>query len=370
MRRYSSASIAGDLWQLRRRLRSPDLAIGSRAAERIAICDAFADARASSPAGSASSARTSSIASSAAGARCASSMRSCPTTAAICATSTASTSTSWSCDDRRPLAWPTCVARRRRRVQPRRPGQPHGVDARPGNATCSSTPSTHAQLPRDAPRASTRRARVVHASTRQVYGRPLRVPVDEAHPAQPGRRQRRRQARRRAAAPRLRARLRHGDHVAAADQRLRPAPATDQRRAGLPAGVHPHGAAAARRSSSSATAASAATACTSTTSSTRMLAATDRRGRRAGVQRRQPTSTTRWPRSPRSSIDAAGSTAARSRCVPWPADHQRIDIGSFRSDSSAIAAALGWQAADRARGRACGARSTFYREHPWYLSST
>ncbi len=40
-------------------------------------------------------------------------------------------------------------------------------------------------------------------------------------------------------------------------------------------------------------------------------------------------------------IDAAGRGAMRY--VPWPADKQRIDIGSFYSDSSKFAAATGWR---------------------------
>lgn len=54
---------------------------------------------------------------------------------------------------------------------------------------------------------------------------------------------------------------------------------------------------------------------------------------------------------------------------PWPADHERIDIGSFRTDSALIAAELGWKATI---DLADGLRETlaFYRERPWYQSST
>jgi len=54
--------------------------------------------------------------------------------------------------------------------------------------------------------------------------------------------------------------------------------------------------------------------------------------------------------------------------TPWPDDHQRIDIGSFRTDSHLVAAELGWKAQV---DLADGLRHTldFYREHPWYLSS-
>jgi UDP-glucose 4-epimerase len=65
-------------------------------------------------------------------------------------------------------------------------------------------------------------------------------------------------------------------------------------------------------------------------------------------------------------IDATGS-ASEIRCREWPPDHQRIDIGSFHSDSTAIAAALGWRATTALED---GMRNTasFYRGHPWYLS--
>ena len=65
-------------------------------------------------------------------------------------------------------------------------------------------------------------------------------------------------------------------------------------------------------------------------------------------------------------IDATGSTG-EVRCREWPADHQRIDIGSFRSDSSAIAAAIGWRAETTLED---GMRRTasFYRGRSWYLS--
>ena len=55
--------------------------------------------------------------------------------------------------------------------------------------------------------------------------------------------------------------------------------------------------------------------------------------------------------------------------TPWPSDHQRIDIGSFHTDGSKIAGELGWSARIELDD---GLRSTlaFYSEHPWYLSST
>jgi UDP-glucose 4-epimerase len=52
----------------------------------------------------------------------------------------------------------------------------------------------------------------------------------------------------------------------------------------------------------------------------------------------------------------------------WPDAHQRIDIGSFETDSSAAAAELGWRAVTPLRDGLAQTLS-FYREHPWYLSS-
>ena len=67
-------------------------------------------------------------------------------------------------------------------------------------------------------------------------------------------------------------------------------------------------------------------------------------------------------------IDETDSSAGL-RLVPWPHDHQRIDIGSFHTDGTTIAETLGWKATTPLD---IGIRetSTFYRGHPWYLSST
>ncbi len=68
-------------------------------------------------------------------------------------------------------------------------------------------------------------------------------------------------------------------------------------------------------------------------------------------------------------IVAATSSPAPTRLVPWPGDHQRIDIGSFTTDSSRIRTELGWAPATTLHD---GVADTvaFYRERPWYLSST
>ena len=67
-------------------------------------------------------------------------------------------------------------------------------------------------------------------------------------------------------------------------------------------------------------------------------------------------------------IEATESTGGL-RLVPWPKDHQRIDIGSFHTDGTTIAETLGWKATT-ALDIGLRETATFYRCHPWYLSST
>lgn len=67
-------------------------------------------------------------------------------------------------------------------------------------------------------------------------------------------------------------------------------------------------------------------------------------------------------------IETTGSVGGL-QLVPWPEDHQRIDIGSFHTDSTTIAEVLGWKATTTL-DNGLRATATFYRGHPWYLSST
>ncbi len=62
-------------------------------------------------------------------------------------------------------------------------------------------------------------------------------------------------------------------------------------------------------------------------------------------------------------------TASDVSLLPWPDDLSRIDIGGFQTDSRAASAALGWSPTLAFRD---GIEMTlnFYREHPWYLLST
>ena len=67
-------------------------------------------------------------------------------------------------------------------------------------------------------------------------------------------------------------------------------------------------------------------------------------------------------------IETTGSTGGL-QLVAWPDDHQRIDIGSFHTDGTTIAEVLGWKATTTLDD-GFRATATFYRGHPWYLSST
>ena len=129
---------------------------------------------------------------------------------------------------------------------------------------------SHLALPRDAARASRPTATVVQTSTRQVYGRPRYLPVDEDHPTHAGRRQRHRQAGLRAVPPALRPAARP---AASSSLRLTNVygPRQHLERDGprLPPGVRPPGPARRGHRAVRRRHASGATACTSTTSSRR-----------------------------------------------------------------------------------------------------
>ena len=83
--------------------------------------------------------------------------------------------------------------------------------------------------------------KVVFAGTRQVYGRPDSLPVNETPSRAADRRQRHQQGGRRVLPPRLQQRVRRPRLLAAADQRLRPAAADQAQPPGLHRLVHPAG---------------------------------------------------------------------------------------------------------------------------------
>jgi UDP-glucose 4-epimerase len=66
-------------------------------------------------------------------------------------------------------------------------------------------------------------------------------------------------------------------------------------------------------------------------------------------------------------VRAAG--AGRVVPVPWPPDSARIDIGSFRADHAKAKAVLGWEPTVGLRD-GIARTLAFYRARPWYLSST
>jgi len=67
-------------------------------------------------------------------------------------------------------------------------------------------------------------------------------------------------------------------------------------------------------------------------------------------------------------VAAGAGGASEVSLVPWPDDLVRIDIGSFWGDFSKAKRVLGW-APEIGFGAGIAATIAFYREHPWYLSS-
>jgi UDP-glucose 4-epimerase len=63
-----------------------------------------------------------------------------------------------------------------------------------------------------------------------------------------------------------------------------------------------------------------------------------------------------------------GDAGSRVQTTDWPDAHKRIDIGSFETDSSAADTQLRWRARTPLRDGLARTLS-FYRGHPWYLSS-
>jgi len=65
-------------------------------------------------------------------------------------------------------------------------------------------------------------------------------------------------------------------------------------------------------------------------------------------------------------VELSGSSGG-IQLTPWPADHAKIDVGSVHVDASKIEA-LGWTSRIDMR-TGLGRTIDFYREFPWYLSS-
>ncbi|HEX4867496.1 MAG TPA: NAD-dependent epimerase/dehydratase family protein [Acidimicrobiales bacterium] len=65
----------------------------------------------------------------------------------------------------------------------------------------------------------------------------------------------------------------------------------------------------------------------------------------------------------------AADAGASVGTIPWPPDRERIDIGDFSTDATKARTVLGWEPTIDLRD-GLTATVEFYREHPWYLSST
>lgn len=208
-------------------------------------------------------------------------------------------------------------------------------------------------------------ARVVHASTRQVYGRPLRTPVDETHPANPvdvnGVAK--------LAGEQLHMVYAHAYDMAISSLRITNTFGPRQRLSSNELGFLPvfirkalnnetieiYGDGAQRRD------------CLFVDDVVDALFEATRdnaAGRVFNVGHDQDYSLAELARV---IILRSGSTGGM-RLIPWPAEQRRIDIGSFRSDSSLIASELGWKPHTNLVD---GVDETlaFYRENSWYLSS-
>ena len=209
-------------------------------------------------------------------------------------------------------------------------------------------------------------ARVVHASTRQVYGRPLRLPVDEEHPARPvdvnGVAK--------LAGEQLHLVYAHAHDMAITSLRLTNVYGPRQRltsdelgflpvfvRLALQGGtIRLFGDGSQRRD------------CLYVDD---VVDAIARAADAAGVGKVFNIGTTDHHSLAHIARLAAELGGAGSQVVTteWPDAYRRIDIGSFETDSTAATTELAWRArTDLPSG--LERTLTFYREHPWYLSST
>lgn len=68
-------------------------------------------------------------------------------------------------------------------------------------------------------------------------------------------------------------------------------------------------------------------------------------------------------------IVAATGRRSSVELVPWPEEHRAIDIGSVRVDGSRMVARTGWRPSIEL-GEGIADTVAFYGAHPWYLSST
>ena len=208
-------------------------------------------------------------------------------------------------------------------------------------------------------------AKVVFAGTRQVYGRPDSLPVDEKHLVRPTDINGVNKAPASTTTISLQQRLRRPRLLAAPDQRLRPAAADQAQPPGLHRLVHPARHRRARdpdlRRRLAAARLRLRGRCRGCVPARRRVDACN--GEVFNVGGDEPISHRDLVAL---LIDVAGTGSVRF--VDWPAEKKRIDIGSFYSDSTKFRATVGWSAAVSTRE---GLRRTidFYREHiPNYTS--
>ena len=206
------------------------------------------------------------------------------------------------------------------------------------------------QLPRAAvdarglPPATTRGVKVVFAGTRQVYGKPDRLPVDETHLVRPTDVNGINKAAGEYYHLALQQRLRRARLLAAADQRLRAAAADPAQPPGLHRLVHPARARGQEIQIFGDGSQMRDFVYVDDAADAFLRAGASRRVRRRGVQRRRRASRSRTAIWSSCCIDVAGSRAG-ALTSPWPPRRSAIDIGSFYSDSSKFAARDGLGAA-------------------------
>ena len=202
----------------------------------------------------------------------------------------------------------------------------------------------------EACRTRTRTSRIVFASTRQIYGRPQYLPVDESHPIVPvdvnginktaGEWYH----------------LLYGDVYgirasrAAADEHLRAADAREGRAPDVPRLLAPAG--SSRRARSSVFGDGAQRRDFNYVDDA--VARVPARRRRATRPTGRSTTSAATRTCPCASSPSCSSSRRRRRVrlVPFPDDRKAIDIGDFYADYSTIERELGWAPGRRLRGRA------------------
>ena len=257
-------------------------------------------------------------------------------------------------------------ARPRGDLQPRRPGQPHRQHARSVHRSRDQLPRQLSML--EACRNHNPAVKVVFAGTRQVYGRPDSLPVDETHLVRPTDVNGINKAAGEYYHLRLQQRVRRPRLLAAADQRLRPAPADQAQPPGLHRLVHPPGDRGQRDPDLRRRLAAARLRLRGRCRRRVPARGRERRVQRRGVQRRRRRAD--QPSRPGGAADRRRRHRAACAYVEWPPEKKAIDIGSFYADSTQVPQTR--PAGRRRSACAKGLRRTvaFYRAAPRRTTST